>query len=128
MRIRDWSSDVCSSDLRVPASLKVIGAVPAGDLFGGSLGAGEAVRIFTGAPLPNGADAIVIQEDTEAGTGANGNSQVKVKESCAAGNYVRPAGRDFAAGDPGPRARRALPRPARARGGQEGGRTVRTGG
>lgn len=93
---------------RVPASLKVIGAVPAGGLFEGSLGAGEAVRIFTGAPLPAGADAIVIQEDTEAADGPNGNGQVTVKESCAAGNYVRPAGLDFAAGDPGPRAGRRL--------------------
>ena len=93
------AADVAS----VPVGLKVIGAVPAGGLFEGSLGAGEAVRIFTGAPLPSGADAIVIQEDTEAGNGS-----VTVKESCKAGNYVRAAGLDFAAGDPGPRAGRQL--------------------
>ncbi|HMA13872.1 MAG TPA: molybdopterin molybdenumtransferase MoeA, partial [Kiloniellaceae bacterium] len=84
------AADVAS----VPTTLTVIGAVPAGDLFQGSLGAGEAVRIFTGAPLPEGADAIVIQEDTDAGDGS-----VTVKESCKVGNYVRPAGLDFAAGD-----------------------------
>ncbi len=83
----------------VPVTLTVIGAVPAGDLFNGRVGPGEAVRIFTGAPLPEGADAIVIQEDTEAGDAA-----VTVKESCAAGTYVRPAGLDFGRGDPGPRA------------------------
>ena len=92
----------------VPATLKVIGAVPAGGLFEGAVGAGEAVRIFTGAPLPAGADAIVIQEDTEAADGPNGNGQVTVKESCTAGNYVRAAGLDFAAGDLGPRAGRKL--------------------
>ncbi|GAB4225449.1 MAG: molybdopterin molybdotransferase MoeA [Kiloniellaceae bacterium] len=88
---------------RVPVTLKMIGAVPAGALFEGEVGPGEAVRIFTGAPLPAGADAIVIQEDTEAGDG-----EVVVKESCKAGNYVRPAGLDFAEGDPGPRAGRPL--------------------
>ncbi|MGF1631126.1 MAG: gephyrin-like molybdotransferase Glp [Kiloniellaceae bacterium] len=93
------AADVAS----VPVALKVIGAVPAGGLFEGSVGAGEAVRIFTGAPLPAGADAIVIQEDTEAG-----DRSVTVKELCRAGNYVRAAGLDFAAGDPGPRAGRQL--------------------
>ncbi|MPZ10466.1 MAG: molybdopterin molybdenumtransferase MoeA [Kiloniellaceae bacterium] len=92
----------------VPARLKVIGAVPAGGLFEGAIAAGEAVRIFTGAPLPSGADAIVIQEDTEAGDGPNGDNWVTVKESCKPGTYVRAAGLDFAAGDPGPRAGRQL--------------------
>ena len=97
------AADVAPVKPGVPATLTVIGAVPAGGLFEGSVGAGEAVRIFTGAPLPKGADAIVIQEDTEAGDG-----RVTVKESCAAGNYVRAAGLDFAAGDLGPRAGRKL--------------------
>ena len=88
---------------RVPADLTVIGAAPAGKPFDGRVGPGEAVRIFTGALLPDGADAIVIQEDTEAS-----GSTVTVKEGCAEGTYVRPAGLDFKAGDPGPRAGRAL--------------------
>jgi molybdopterin molybdotransferase len=49
---------------KVPARLRVVGAVPAGQSYDRALNAGEAVRIFTGAPLPTGADAIVIQEDT----------------------------------------------------------------
>jgi molybdopterin molybdotransferase len=98
------AADVAS----VPATLKVIGAVPAGGLFEGAITAGEAVRIFTGAPLPKGADSIVIQEDTEAGEGPNGNGRVTVKESCKLGNYVRAAGLDFAVGDLGPRAGRRL--------------------
>src|SRR5437667_956606 len=40
----------------VPARLRVLGAVPAGSAFAGTVGAGEAVRIFTGAPVPAGAD------------------------------------------------------------------------
>lgn len=87
----------------VPTDLRVIGRVPAGGLFEGRVGAGEAVRIFTGAPLPEGADAIVIQEDTEAL-----DSQVTVKESSPVGHYVRPAGLDFAEGDSGPVAGRLL--------------------
>ena len=46
-----------------PASLKLIGESAAGRAFAGAVGAGEAVRIFTGAPIPEGADTIVIQED-----------------------------------------------------------------
>ncbi len=78
----------------VPARLRVIGAVPAGQSFRGTLGAGEAVRIFTGAPVPAGADTIVIQEDTEADGAA-----VVVRQGSAAGAYIRPAGLDFTAGD-----------------------------
>ncbi len=52
-----------SSD--IPASLAIVAEIPAGAGFGGTLGPGEAARIFTGAPLPDGADTIVIQEDTE---------------------------------------------------------------
>ena len=87
----------------IPVALTVTGAVPAGALFEGRVGPGEAVRIFTGAPLPDGADAIVIQEDTEAA-----GDQVTVKESSPAGHYVRPAGLDFAEGDAGPQAGRHL--------------------
>ena len=55
------AADVAS----VPVSLKVIGASAAGHGFAGKVGPMEAVRIFTGAPLPEGADTIVIQEDTK---------------------------------------------------------------
>src|ERR1700740_1114744 len=49
----------------VPARLRIVAEIPAGAGYDGTLGTGEAARIFTGAPLPAGADAIVIQEDTE---------------------------------------------------------------
>lgn len=88
---------------RVPASLTVVGKVPAGGAYDGRIGPGEAVRIFTGAPVPEGADAIVIQEDTEAAEG-----RVTVKEVPRPGQYVRPAGLDFRAGDVGLRAGRRM--------------------
>lgn len=46
-----------------PAVLKVVGEAPAGHAFGGRVGPGEAVRIFTGAPVPEGANTILIQEN-----------------------------------------------------------------
>ncbi len=79
-----------------PATLTVIGEAPAGGACERAVGAGQAVRIFTGGPLPDGADAIVIQEDTEAGDGV-----VTVKTAVAEGNHVRPAGLDFTAGEVG---------------------------
>jgi molybdopterin molybdotransferase len=87
----------------VPATLTQIGAVPAGALFGGTVGPGQCVRIFTGAPLPPGADAIVIQEDTS----ASGDT-ITVKEGASAGRYVRAAGLDFKQGDVGLKAGRIL--------------------
>ena len=83
------AADVAS----LPVALKVIGESAAGGAFDGTLGAGQAVRIFTGAMVPDGADAIVIQENTDAEGGA-----VIVKEGVAPGTYIRPAGLDFRAG------------------------------
>ena len=93
------AADVAS----VPATLTLIGQSAAGHNFAGSVGPGQAVRIFTGAPVPAGADAIVIQEDTEAS-----GSRVVVREGVAAGRYVRPAGGDFDRGDVLLRAGRVL--------------------
>ncbi len=78
----------------VPATLKIVAEIPAGAGFGGTLGPDEAARIFTGAPLPSSADAIVIQEDTE-----RDGSRVRVLEGAPVGRYVRRAGLDFAEGD-----------------------------
>jgi molybdopterin molybdotransferase len=92
---------------KVPVTLKVIGAAPAGRPFAGSVGPGEALRIFTGAPLPKGADTIVIQEDTTA-EGSGANARVVIKEAAPPGRYVRKAGLDFKAGDALLRAGRVL--------------------
>lgn len=80
---------------RVPARLSVIGESAAGRGFAGSVGSGQAVRIFTGAPVPEGADAVVIQEDTERPAA----DAVVVLKPTPAGKSVRPAGMDFAQGE-----------------------------
>jgi molybdopterin molybdotransferase len=85
---------VRANDARAGAALRVIGASPAGHPFAGGVGAGEAVRIFTGGVVPNGADAIVIQEDTDAADG-----KVAIREAAAKGRHIRPAGLDFKNGD-----------------------------
>src|SRR3546814_18855298 len=74
----------------VPVTLRQIGTVPAGSIFAGRVGAGEAGRIFTGGPLPEGADAVVIQEDTQAD-----GDRIKVREAARPDRHVRGAGRDF---------------------------------
>jgi molybdopterin molybdotransferase len=84
------AADVAS----VPARLRVVGAAPAGQAFARSIETGEAVRIFTGAPVPDGADCIVIQEDT-----ARDGDIVTVREGAPKGRYIRPAGLDFRDGD-----------------------------
>ena len=79
-----------------PAVLRQVGAAPAGSAFEGNVMPGEAVRIFTGGPLPQGSDAVVIQENVD----ANGD-QITVRVPAASGNYVRSAGLDFRHGDVG---------------------------
>ena len=74
--------------------LALVGESAAGRRFAGKLGPGEAVRIFTGAPVPDGADAILIQEDARFNGG-----RLFATDMPARGEYVRPAGLDFAAGD-----------------------------
>jgi molybdopterin molybdotransferase len=76
------------------ARLKVIGGVAAGRPFGRTVGAGEAVRIFTGGVIPDGADAVIIQEDT-----AVDGDHITITEAAAAGRHIRPAGVDFREGD-----------------------------
>lgn len=76
------------------ARVKVIGEVPAGRPFGGAIAPGEAVRIFTGGVIPEGADAIVIQEDTVVDAG-----HISITEAVVAGRHIRPAGIDFRKGD-----------------------------
>jgi molybdopterin molybdotransferase len=76
------------------AQFKVIGEVAAGRPFDRAVRAGEAVRIFTGGVIPDGADAIVIQEDTRAD-----GPHITITEATASGRHIRPAGVDFNRGD-----------------------------
>ena len=80
----------------VPTKLRIVAHVAAGASFDQDVLAGQAARIFTGAPLPPGTDAIVIQEDTD-----RDGDQVVIKQRVEPGHYVRPAGLDFTTGDIG---------------------------
>jgi len=71
--------------------LSVIGESAAGRRFAGVVGPGEAVRIFTGAPVPQGADTILIQENATALEG----QRIKALEPAAPGRHIRQAGLDF---------------------------------
>jgi len=83
------AADVASA----PATLTVIGDLAAGGVPTDPVGRGQAIRIMTGAPMPAGADAVVMVEDTEL-TGA----EVRVLAPAAVGDHVRPAGGDVGAG------------------------------
>jgi molybdopterin molybdotransferase len=76
------------------ARLKVIGEVAAGRPFEKKVGQGEAVRIFTGGVIPDGADAVIIQEDTR----ADGDT-ISITEAAKTGRHIRQAGVDFCEGD-----------------------------
>ena len=90
---------VCAAASTGKDWLRVVGESAAGHGFDGAVGEGEAVRIFTGAPLPTGADCVVMQEDTERDQG-----RVRLKVVPVPGLYVRPRGLDFHEGELGLRA------------------------
>jgi molybdopterin molybdotransferase len=72
----------------------VIGEAGAGHAFEGLVGPGQAVRIFTGAPVPRGATRVIIQEDV-----VRIDDRIILKEGLDAGPHIRPQGQDFRAGD-----------------------------
>jgi molybdopterin molybdotransferase len=84
---------VRASEARTDSILEVVGVSRAGERYAGALGEGEAVRIFTGAPVPEGADAVLIQENAE----SDGRT-IRVLEAPEPGQFVRPAGLDFREG------------------------------
>ena len=86
---------VADGAARPGARFAVIGESAAGHRFAGSVGAGQAVRIFTGAPLPEGADRVIIQEDVD-----RDGDTIVLHDDLDAGSHVRPAGADFTAGTP----------------------------
>ena len=79
---------------RPGAEFTVIGEAAAGHGFDGALGPGEALRIFTGAPLPEGADRVVMQEDV-----TRSGARITLGDTLGEGSHVRPAGGDFKVGD-----------------------------
>ena len=82
------------SEVQPGARFRVIGEAAAGHRFEGGVNPGQAVRIFTGAPVPDGADHVVIQEDVT----RDGDSIV-LGDTLGTGSNIRPAGADFRTGD-----------------------------
>lgn len=80
---------------KVGSVLSVIGESAAGHGFAGEVGPGQAVRIFTGAPVPSGADSILLQEDAEKLDGG----RIRTNFAVTKGRHIRPRGQDFAEGD-----------------------------
>ncbi len=84
---------IAVSEVTSGKCFSVIGEAAAGHQFKGAMRTGDAVRIFTGAPLPSGAKRIVIQEDV-----VRSGHQIIIPKNLDSSNYIRPAGGDFHAG------------------------------
>ncbi len=82
------------SDGIVGARLKVVGNAPAGRPFAGRVGGGETVRLFTGSVVPDGADAVLPQEDVD-----RSDEWIAIREAAQPGRHIRGAGQDFRRGD-----------------------------
>ena len=87
------AADTLSATPDTPVTLRVIGDIPAGSVFSGEVGPGEAVGIYTGAPVPQGADAIIGVEHTKVSGGRVALSQP------ASGGDIRPKAQDLRRGD-----------------------------
>lgn len=90
----DGYAVIAADVAEVPATLRQIGLAAAGHGFRGQLRQGQCVRIFTGAPVPKGADAVVIQENTE-----SSGTEIKVLQPAKAEQNIRFAGLDFRKGE-----------------------------
>ncbi|MGI9370234.1 MAG: molybdopterin molybdotransferase MoeA [Ruegeria sp.] len=84
---------VKAAEVEMHAMFKVFGEAPAGKRFDGQVGAGQAVRIFTGAPVPQGADFIVIQEDVD-----RRGDLITITRQPGSKTNIRPKGVDFSVG------------------------------
>jgi len=91
----DGYAVIAADVAETPAELKLIGTSAAGRGFRGKLTAGQCVRIFTGAPMPRGANAVVIQENVE----VIDKARISVLQPVKAEQNVRGAGLDFRRGD-----------------------------
>ena len=96
------SADIKDTHPDAPVTLSVIGSIAAGEVPKQSVQAGAAIRIMTGAPVPEGSDAVVPFEDTdegERGMGGRTPNEISVRIPVPPGGNVRPAGGDIAAGE-----------------------------
>jgi molybdopterin molybdotransferase len=87
------AADIAADLAAAPANLAVIGEVAAGRVLDRAIGPGEAARIFTGGMMPDGADTVVIQENT-----TRHGDVVSIEKPAPKGRNVRPKGLDFTAG------------------------------
>jgi molybdopterin molybdotransferase len=90
------AADLASATPDSPARLRLAGKVAAGEVFPGKVASGTCVRLFTGSPLPAGADAVVMQEDTHPNPGTP--SEVTILASVSPGENVRAHGEDVKQG------------------------------
>ena len=88
------SADITAVMAREPVKLRVVGTIAAGGFASRPLKRGEAMRIMTGAPIPEGADSVIRKEDTDGGA-----DKVEVRDARDVWKNIRPAGEDFQRGD-----------------------------
>lgn len=91
------AADVATAGTSTPVTLQVIGRIAAGETVADELKAGQCFRIFTGSPVPRGADAVVMQEDTR--REPDHPDRVLVCDRVQAGENIRRRGEDVAAGE-----------------------------
>lgn len=87
------AAEVMGAKPDAPVRLRLQGRIAAGEIFSGALAPGECIRLFTGAPIPPGADAVVMQEDTRVETGG-----VLICDTVRPGENVRLRGEDLRSG------------------------------
>ncbi len=99
------AADTAGATAEAPVTLRIAGTLAAGHTTDRSLEPGEALRIMTGAPMPPGADAVVMVELTRVSEDRAAATEVEVLAAVEPGNHVRPAGDDITIGqevfDPG---------------------------
>ncbi|MFL5524429.1 MAG: gephyrin-like molybdotransferase Glp [Gemmatimonadaceae bacterium] len=88
------SADITPVMAREKVKLRVVGTIAAGGFASRPLKRGEAMRIMTGAPTPEGADSVIRKEDTDGGT-----DKVEIRDARDVWKNIRPAGEDFQRGD-----------------------------
>jgi molybdopterin molybdotransferase len=93
------ASDTKGATEETPVILKIIADLPAGSILKDRINDGEAVRIMTGAPVPDGADAVVMVEYTERSETSDNKAMVKILREAKPGDNIRRSGEDFKIGD-----------------------------
>lgn len=95
------AEDVRGATAAAPKRLRVVEVLPAGAFPRRAIGPGECARIFTGAPLPEGADSVIRQEDTDLGVGGSGLGigEVEIRSDRDCGVNIRKAGEDLRKGE-----------------------------